>query len=587
MAINIPRAEYPRPQFVRGSWANLNGEWEFYNDLSASGADRELWKCEKFDGTITVPFCPESDLSGVGYKDFMTSVWYAKNIDVTAAQLEGRVLIHFGACDYLTSVYVNGNKVGTHKGGYTSFTFDITDSLTVGGNRIVVHALDDVRTMKQPAGKQSRKQYSFGCYYTRTTGIWQTVWLEYVPETYIEKIKITATDLGGEIMVETHLNKYVADASLKIEASFEGKPMASRTITLSGKVSQGTFTVSEVYPWNVGEPNLYDVRYTLIIDGKDVDTADGYFGIRRIDIDGYKVRINGKSVFQRLVLDQGFYPDGIYTAPTDEALVRDIEYSMNAGFNGARLHEKVFEERFLYHADKMGYLVWGEYPNWGVDTKDVELLHTYLPEWLESIERDYNHPSIVGWCPYNETWSKDQLHSNVSMIALATKYADPTRPVIDASGGYHAGITDIYDEHDYNQDPAVWEERCRAHANGEFFNKYLDKQVKYDGKMPYMVSEYGGIKWNPDMGQGNRDMKKSWGYGNAPQSMEEFCERYCKITAAIMATPNIMGFCYTQITDVEQEQNGLYYYDRSLKFPKEIYDRIKATNTAKAAIEEE
>ena len=584
--MSIMRKEYPRPQFVRDAWTNLNGEWEFYNDLSASGLDRELWRAESFDDRINVPFCPESDLSGIGYKDFMPSVWYAKNVEVTKEQLSGRVLLHFGACDYLTTVFVNGAKVGIHKGGYTSFSFDITDFLAVGENRIVVNAYDDVRSCKQPGGKQSRKSYSHGCYYTRTTGIWQTVWLEYVPETYIKKVKVTATNLDGRVALDVTLNNYVGKAAFKAVASFEGRTVGTAECEIAGSTASLELTVSEVHLWNVGEPNLYDIEYTLDA-GSCCDNVSGYFGIRRIDIDGYAVRINGRSVFQRLVLDQGFYPDGIYTAPSDEALVRDIEYSMNCGFNGARLHEKVFEERFLYHADKMGYLVWGEYPNWGVDTGDMDLLHTYLPEWLESVERDYNHPSIIGWCPYNETWSKNQIHSNVSMIAVATKHADPTRPVIDSSGGYHAGITDIYDEHDYNQDPAIWEERMKAHANGQFFNKYPDKQIKYDGKMPYMVSEYGGIKWTPDMFVNeNTDQRKAWGYGNAPKSLEEFCDRFCRQTAAIMETPNVMGLCYTQLTDVEQEQNGLYFYDRTKKWDDEIYAMFRGVLSKKAAIED-
>ena len=581
----IPRCEYPRPQFVRETWQNLNGKWEFYNDLSASGIDREIWKNDKFDSEITVPFCPESDLSGIGYKDFMPSVWYAKNIQIDTKALDGRVILHFGACDYKTTVYVNGAEVGKHTGGYTSFEFDITESLVVGDNRIVVHALDDVRSKKQPAGKQSSKSYSYGCYYTRTTGIWQTVWLEFVPRNYIAKIKVNATDLGGKVMLETTLNKYTSNAVLKVEAYLEGELVADESFNLCGITTSQSFDVKKVKLWAAGEPNLYDVTYTLLIDGITVDAVSSYFGIRRIDIDGYHVRINGKSVFQRLILDQGFYPDGIYTAPTDEALKRDIEYSMNLGFNGARLHEKVFEERFLYYADKMGYLVWGEYPNWGLDHSDPMVLHTYIPEWLESVERDYNHPSIIGWCPYNET-PDGQIDSNISAVYLATKAVDSTRPVIDTSGWRHTEKTDIYDVHNYNQDVNFFRELKEKHLAGEpFVNKMnLDRGNTYDGKLPYMISEYGGIKWIPQIDD-NNDRKVSWGYGNAPKTMEEFCDRYCGITAAIMDIPTIMGFCYTQLTDVEQEQNGLYYYDRTLKFPKEIYDKIRDTNMAKAAIE--
>lgn len=581
----FPRSEYPRPQFVRDNWMNLNGEWEFFNDLSASGIDRELWKSEKFDGKITVPFCPESDLSGVGYKDFMPSVWYAKNIEITEEQLKGKIILHFGACDYITSLWINGNLAGKHKGGYTSFEFDITEFLCAGSNRIVVNALDDVRSAKQPAGKQSSKSYSYGCFYTRTTGIWQTVWLEFVPTAYISKVKVNATDLGGVVLLETSLNSYCKNAELKVEAFLDGEKVADECFSLQGTVSSQSFKVSKIKLWAAGEPNLYDVVYTLVIDGKSVDTVKGYFGIRRIDIDGYHVRINGKSVFQRLILDQGFYPDGIYTAPTDEALKRDIEYSMELGFNGARLHEKVFEERFLYYADKIGYLVWGEYSNWGIDISDPMTLHTYLPEWLESVERDYNHPSIIGWCPYNET-QDGQVDSNISAVYLATKAVDSTRPVIDTSGWRHTEKTDIYDIHNYNQDVDFFRALKEKHLAGEAFvnDMNIKRGFGYDGKLPYMVSEYGGIKWIPQM-DGNNDRKVSWGYGNAPKTVEEFCDRYCGITAAIMDIPTIMGFCYTQLTDVEQEQNGLYYYDRTRKFSDEIYEKIRKTNMAKAAIE--
>ena len=591
--MSIPRPEHPRPGFCRSSWQNLNGEWELFNDVTGAGVDRELFKAEKFDGKITVPFCPESKLSGVGNTDFMPSVWYARNVKADAKMLAGRVLLHFGACDYETTVYVNGAAVGNHVGGYTPFTFDITQFLSVGDNRLVVHAADETRTAWLPRGKQSKLYYSHHCDYTRTTGIWQTVWLEFVPVTYLKKVKITATDLGGAVQLETTLNRYVRDAQLRVEATIDGKPAAKETFRLSGVVSAQSFSVKPVKLWNVGEPNLYDVRFTLVVGGKDVDTVDSYFGIRRVDIDGYKVRINGRSVFQRLVLDQGFYPDGIYTAPTDADLQRDIELSMAVGFNGARLHQKVFEERFLYHADKLGYIVWGEYASWGVRISDPQTLHEFLPQWLESVERDYNRPCVIGWCPYNETWddrrkngtSMQQLNTNISLVYEATKAADPTRIVIDTSGNYHTGKTDVYDVHDYNQNPVAYAEQWSKHAAGEFFNRHTDRQT-YDGKMPYWVSEFGGIKWNGTVGEEN-DKKQSWGYGNAPMSVTEFADRFCGLVKPLLDTPNLFGFCYTQLTDVEQEQNGVYNYDRTPKFAPEVYAKLRAAVAAPAAIEKE
>ena len=584
---NIPRPEHPRPSFVRENWENLNGEWEFSMDPGASGEERGFFRKDAFDGKITVPFCPESRLSGIGNTDFMTSVWYARQITVSERQLQGHVLLHFGACDYETCVYMNGKKVGNHTGGYTSFCFDITDALKAGANRLVVHAKDDNRTELQPCGKQSRRYASHDCDYTRTTGIWQTVWLEFVPPVYLESVRLTATDLGGAVHIEAALNRYVPGVRLHVTANFEGKCAAQAEYPLDGQVTSHTFTVNPVVLWEPGKGNLYDLQYRLEVPGQKDDTVSSYFGIRRIDIDGYRVLINGKSVFQRLILDQGFYPDGIYTAPSDAALVRDIEYSMALGFNGARLHQKVFEERFLYHADRLGYLVWGEFPNWGLLIGIPEALHIFLPQWLESIRRDYNHPSIIGWCPYNETWDvfhKRQVDTNLSLIYEVTKAYDSTRPVIDTSGNYHAGKTDIYDVHDYEQNPAVYAERYEMHAKGEFFNTFPDRQ-RYDGKMPYFVSEYGGIKWSG--GDTRADRQLSWGYGDAPKTPEEFCERYCGLTAVLLSTPNMFGFCYTQLTDVEQEQNGLYTYARERKFSDEIYTRIRKANMTLAAIEKD
>lgn len=578
----IQRAEYPRPSYVRENWVNLNGEWEFYNDTGASGMDRKVYLSDKFDSKINVPFCPESVLSGVHNTDFMPSVWYAKNITINKEQLCGRVILHFGACDYLTTVYVNGKTVGKHIGGYTSFEFDITEYLTEGSNRIVVNAYDNMRANVQSVGKQSREYYSHLCDYTRTTGIWQTVWLEFVPAIYLKKVKVTATDLSGTVMIEPTLSAYAKNAILKTEVSFGGKYVCSNKFALSGATTVCAFNVNEPKLWGVGEPNLYDIKYALIIDGKVADTVSGYFGIRRIDIDGYKVLINGKSVFQRLILDQGFYPDGIYTAPSDEALKKDIELSMDLGFNGARLHQKVFEERYLYHADKAGYLVWGEFADWGIDISKPEALHEMLPQWLEAVERDYNHPCVIGWCPHNETWdfnNRRQLDTNISVVYEATKAVDNTRPVIDTSGNFHTQNTDIFDVHDYDQNGEALYKRMRAHDKGEYNVTFPDRQ-SYDGKTPYMISECGGIRWSKKV-----EDASSWGYGDAPKSVEEFIERFNGIVSAIMSSENTFGFCYTQLTDVEQEENGLYYYDRTPKFNREQYDRIKAVNEKKAEIE--
>lgn len=280
----------------------------------------------------------------------MDAVWYHKTVELTEVEVKGRVLLHFGAVDYDTRVWINGTEVGRHKGGYTSFTFDITAYVQAGANDIAVYAEDDLRSGKQPHGKQSGLYYSHGCEYTRTTGIWQTVWLEFVPENYVKKARFFPNVEAGTITIEAVT---VGDGSFCAEAFYEGRRCGQAETTTAGGNVVVTLPLSEVHLWEAGAGRLYDLTITF---GKD--TVHSYFGLRNVTISGEKVLINGKSVFQRLVLDQGFYPDGIYTASTDEALENDVKLSMAAGFNGARLHEKVFEPRFLYHCDRLGYLVW-------------------------------------------------------------------------------------------------------------------------------------------------------------------------------------------------------------------------------------
>lgn len=580
--MSIPRPEYPRPQMTRDpekSWINLNGSWEFELDLSASGKDRNFWERPSFSQTITVPFCPESPLSGVGFKDFMDAVWYRRTVTLTAEQVSGRVFIRFGAVDYEATVWVNGKEAGSHKGGYVSFGFDVTDLVREGENVIVVCAEDDNRSRRQPRGKQSSKYYSHGCDYTRTTGIWQTVWMEFTPETYIASYKVISAQDDSAVSLTVKTVGCLDGVTLTAEAFYEGKPVGS--VTRKAKnVTAFEIPLSEVHLWDVGQPNLYDLKLAL----SSGDKVDGYFGLRDLRWDGDCMRINGRPVFQRLILDQGFYPDGIYTAPTDEALQKDIDICMDLGFNGARLHEKVFEERFLYWADKKGYLVWGEMANWGLDTTNGDALTAFLPEWLEELDRDFNHPSIVGWCPFNEVWPDPVTHalpdkSVLSAVYYTTKAVDPTRPVIDVSGGFHA-VTDIYDVHNYEQEPDVYRATFEPMINGgEVFDAF-PKFEKYEGQ-PYFVSEYGGAWWNP-----GHEGENNWGYGNRPTCEDEVLRRFAGLTAVLLENPKICALCYTQLTDIEQEQNGLYSFDRSRKFSDRIYDGIRAAMTAKAAIEE-
>lgn len=579
------RKEYPRPQLVRENWLCLNGEWEFEIDNAQVGAAKKYWERSSLDGKITVPYCPESDLSGVGNKDFMNCVWYRKAVTLPEAFCGKRVILHFGAVDYLATVYVNGKKIGTHMGGYTPFSFDVTDALTEGENVIVLSADDDVRSDRQPAGKQSDVLHSHGCFYTRTTGIWQTVWMEAVDAARVEGYRVYPDVANGAVTLQFRTTGAAMGAKLSVTASYDGADMGCASTVVSGCTSTVTLSLKEKHLWEIGKGRLYDLSVSLEKDGVAVDAFRGYFGLREVGLTDKGMTLNGKPFFGRYILDQGFFPDGIYTAPSAEALKFDIEASMKLGFNGARMHQKVFEPTYLYYADKLGYLLWGEYPSWGISLADASAMKNYLREWLESVERDFSHPSVIGWCPFNETWDSfndgnaRQCDDVIDMIWRATKYTDPTRPCIDTSGNYHVVNCGLWDVHDYEQNPEKFASFYAKIGEGivaDQVYRSTPKRQSYDGT-PVFVSEYGGIKWDV------ASPTDSWGYGVAVKTEEEFKARYKGLTDALLDNEHIMGLCYTQLTDVEQECNGLLTYDRQFKFDPEFFH---AVNTRKAKIEE-
>ena len=575
--MNIPRPEYPKPQFERENWLNLNGVWQFEIDNGRSGIARGLAEADaKLSDQILVPFCPESKLSGIEHTDFMYGVWYKRTVTLTEQQCAQRVVLHFGAVDYTANVFVNGKKVGTHKGGYISFAMDITEFVTPGENVITVFAEDDTRSGTIPKGKQAHHYHSSGCDYTRTTGIWQTVWIEFTPKSYIKSFKFYPDYKKGEVTVFVEL---CGKGDFTANITYEGKPMASFCETDTQGRLQFTLSLEEIHLWEIGKGRLYDVAFTF-----GEDAVKSYFGLRNVELRGQKFLLNGKSVFQRTVLDQGFYPDGIYTAPSDEDLKNDILLSLACGFNGARPHEKIFEERYFYHADKLGYITWGEYPDWGLNYNKAENVHNIMPEWLEEIERDFNHPSIVGWCPRNEVWNTwwgEPHRPSLALLYDVTKAVDPTRPCIDVSGGFHVK-TDIYDVHEYCQNGGGLHYRYDGIKDGVMTeHPWHENQIPYTGG-PVFLSEYGGIAWFAKCDEDN-DRKKAWGYGNGPKTEEEFIARFTELTEALMENPGLMGLCYTQLTDVEQEQNGLYTYDRIPKFDPEIFKKVLSK---KAAIED-
>lgn len=571
----IPRNEHPNPNFKRADYIILNGEWDFEFDFGNSGEERNLFAVDsEFSKKINVPFCPESELSGINYKDFIPAVWYKRTVEISKEQLNGKAFIVFGAVDFHSKVYVNGELAGEHFGGYTTFRIDATKFLKEGENVITVYAEDDTRDYHQARGKQSELFYSHGCDYSRTTGIWQTVYMEFCPESYIKNVKYFPNIADGTVTITADL---CGSGDFSAKAFWDGKEVGSKAVKTYGQTATLTLDLAEKHLWEVGKGGLYELTLTF---GDDVVTS--FFGLREVKLTDNAVEINGEPVFQRLILDQGFYPDGIYTAPTKEALKNDIILSMKAGFNGARLHQKVFEPLFLHYCDELGYIVWGEHGNWGLDWSKFDSIRYFLLEIEEEIERDFNHPALIGWCPYNETWDIDgrkQDDDSLRVVYRTVKAMDKTRPCIDTSGNFHVE-TDIFDVHDYEQDYHIFKENYDKLFKENFLYDRFPEKQQWKGE-PVFMSEYGGIRIELKDPAEN-DHKKAWGYGNAATSYEEFYERYAGLTDTLLDNPRMIGFCYTQLTDVEQELNGIYYYDRTEKFDSEILYKI---NSRKAAIE--
>lgn len=618
---SIPRIEHPRPQFQRERWINLNGQWDFCFDHDDVGlaSSWELRNC--FDMSITVPFVPESVLSGIHKNEYVKTVWYGRSFSVPSGWVDGTILIHFGAVDYQCCVWVNGKELGRHYGGSSPFTFDLADHLFESGqdNRIVLRVYDDVRSGVQPAGKQSLTDEPEGVKYDRITGIWQTVWLENVPDIYVKDFNVVADLDRGRFLITPELSEECSRLNIQIEARSNGTKVG----VASGKAFSGVpveVLLDTVHPWSPEDPHLYDLCIELQLDDQTIDAVSSYAGLRKFHIEANRFFLNNKPIFLRLVLDQGFYPDGLWTAPTDDDLRLDIERSLEVGFNGARLHQKAFEPRFHYWADKLGYLTWGEFPDWGLDISKPMALFNHFREWSDIVRRDRNHPSIIVWTPFNETSQIGALsclrrHSSlVNSVYESTKALDPSRPVHDTSGFVHVR-TDIYSVHDYEQNIeqfALHYESVNPYPTDRVFtglnyphvpstgrrseNNASGESVAYDGQ-PYVVAEFGGVWWDASVVEAvgtehadnyqddvveGEDRKKSWGYGHRSLSIDEVYDRISGLTDVITHHPHIAGYCYTQLTDVQQERNGIYTYDRKLKFET---DKLRAIFQSPSAVQ--
>jgi beta-galactosidase/beta-glucuronidase len=594
----VPRPEYPRPQFRRIHWLNLNGEWHFAFDDEGAGLAKR-WQdvtsadlgsgVSPFDRVIIVPFCFQSELSGIGETTFHDVVWYARAFEYAPADDE-RLLLHFGAVDYRATVWVNGLHVASHEGGHTPFSADVTHALAgaAAENVVVVRAEDPSTDVTIPRGKQYWKEEPEGIFYTRTTGIWQTVWLEPVTRQRIERLRLTPDVDTFSVNVEVDVAGGEPGMSLRVKVTFEGEPVVEDNFRLHGSPMERSLPLlrrgdapdtshHSEWPgavlWSPEDPNLYDLRLELLDEtGRVLDTVESYFGMRKIEVKDGKVLLNDRPLYQRLVLDQGYFPKGILTAPSDDDLRRDVELAKEMGFNGARKHQKVEDPRWLYWADTLGLLVWGEMANACEYTPDY--VSRMTAEWQEALARDYNHPCIVAWVPVNESWGVPDLAREPGQIEhlLAlyhlTRSLDGTRPVVSNDGWEHA-LTDLCTIHDYRDADAL---RDSYETPGSAIKAMPARRPvyvsghAYSGE-PILITEFGGIAFS-----GN---EAGWGYSTVSDA-EEFLARYGSLIEALSQSETVQGFCYTQLTDVEQEVNGLLTYDRR---PKASLDSIRMLTT--------
>lgn len=582
---------YPRPQFVRPSWQNLNGSWNFSFDDANEGEAQKWTEAFPLGQTIQVPFTYETKLSGIGDELQHDNVWYSRSLTVTAADLAQTVLLHFEGSDYTTKLWVNGQYAGHHTGAYSRFSFDITSLLEEGDNLLVVK-IEDSLDDQQPRGKQRWMPDNFGCWYVQTTGIWKTVWMEVRPRTAVDHLKITPVLANREIELELDVCAKAYSPSLTVEAivSFDGTFINSTCIPVCGKHISTTINVFStlvddwgIRTWSPSAPNLYDL--TLILRDGDtvVDTVDSYFGMREIRIDGQNILLNGEPLYQRLILDQGYWKDSHLTPPDEQALITDIERIQALGYNGLRKHQKVEDERFLYWCDVKGMLVWSEVGS--AYTFSDYAVNEFTRQWMEIVKQQYNHPSIITWTPFNESWGVRDIKTNAKQQAFTesiyylTKTYDPNRPVIVNDGWEHT-ISDIITLHDYEASGEVFLKRYT-----EFKDEILNNELYHCGQksafangygycgQPILISEFGGIAFNND--------DSGWGYGDKVQTEEAFLARFDSITTAIKELPYCCGYCYTQVTDVQQEINGLMDIDRNYKVDA---DTIREINLRQVGI---
>jgi beta-galactosidase/beta-glucuronidase len=567
---------YPRPQLRRATWYSLNGRWDFALDPDAQ------WRNPsdaRWAEQIEVPFAPEAPASGIGYTGFFRACWYRRLVELPADEAPGHWLLHFGAVDYAATVWINGVYAGAHEGGYTPFSLDVTDAVRDSHCEIVVRAEDDPHDLAKPRGKQDWLLEPHSIWYPRTSGIWQTVWMERVPRTRIGRLAFTPNLARWEIGVEAWLEgDRRAPLRLCVKLQHGATELAADTYQIvNGEVHRGVAlsdpgiddSRNELL-WSPDAPTLLDVQLELWGErGELLDRAQSYLGLRSAAAQGDRFLLNGRPYLLRMVLDQGYWPEGGLTAPHDEALKRDVELARNMGFNGVRKHQKIEDPRYLYWADRLGVVIWEEMPSaYRFTRTSVQRLSR---EWTAVIHRDYSHPCIVSWVPINESWGVPNLPENprerhyVQALYHLTKTLDATRPVI-GNDGWESVATDIIGIHDYDHQP----DRIAKRYHAEEVLPRLFKRERPGGRLlvleghshadlPLMLTEFGGTALSPSH-------SGTWGY-SVCSTAEEFARQYERLLEVVRNLAVFAGFCYTQFADTYQEVNGLLGADRTPKVP--------------------
>lgn len=572
--IILDKLHYPRPQFVRENWIDLNGEWKFaFDDENVGELDERFMDDTFYSMKIKVPYSYHTKNSGIELNEDHQIVWYKKElkIDIKANK---RYILNFGAVDYKCDIWINRNHMTTHVGGHTPFSLDITRYIKE--NNSVIIRVEDRNECTQPIGKQSWKKENFLCWYTRTVGIWQPVWIEEVGDTYLTDVKMTPQIDNASLDLDIRINQDDKTVDLFGEVYFKGEFITRFATAFKSKRARLTIDVSSEDPdfrlnfWTTNTPNLYDIKFKLCRREETLDKIDSYFGMRKVESIGRKIYLNNQEFYQKLILDQGYFKDGGLTA-TPEELKDDVLKIKEMGFNGARKHQKIEDNRYMYLCDTLGLVMWAEMPSTfeysNITNENV------TKELYSFIDKHYNNPSVIVYTLLNESWGINEVYSDrkqqnfVNALVYLTKSLDNSRLVVGNDGWEHT-ISDILTIHDYNSDKDTMAESYKnieEAANGSpsktSTRKCHSEGYKYNNG-PIIISEYGGIAY--DIDESNSD--KSWGYGERLQDQNSVINKIKELTQVVMDIEDVCGFCYTQLTDVEQEVNGLLDHNHKYKF---------------------